>query len=133
MSPLPVTKTRSPEASFHRRARCNVPLAMVLPNSKIRLEPCSALANHVLERVGEQLDLVVPAIKGGRSFTMFTLSAATCVRIRCRWNAEDHHLGEQGRTDCLDHFEAPAQARRVGSPKTSPDHQANPRTSWRNS
>ncbi len=51
---------------IHRRALWNVPLAIVLPNSKIRLDPCCALDRTSSRASSEELDLVVTGDQRGQ-------------------------------------------------------------------
>src|ERR1700722_14931346 len=119
---------------LHNRVRCNVPLAIVLPNSKIRLDPRSALASTSSSASAKSSTSSSPAIRGGRSLTTFRLSAATCVRMRCRWKSGVTTIWENkaGRiaSTTLKRRRRPGV---VGSPKTSPIISPIPRTSWRNS
>src|SRR3984957_4496439 len=119
---------------LHNRVRCNVPLAIVLPNSKIRLDPRSALASTSSSASAKSSTSSSPAIRGGRSLTTFRLSAATCVRMRCRWKSGVTTIWENkaGRiaSTTLKRRRRPGV---VGSPKTSPIISPMPRTSWRNS
>ena len=126
MKPLaPVTRTLSPDPSVHSRDRCSVPLAIVLPNSKIRLEPFCALAKHVVEGVGEKLDLVVPGNERRKELDHVHVVGRHLREDPVAMEERDHdHLGEQRRTDCLDHAEPTAQARGRGLAEDQPDHQA---------
>jgi len=110
---------------LHSRARVQRALGHRLANFEDQARPPLGAGQHILERVREELDLVVPRNQGRQKLDDMRLSAATCVRMRCRWKSGVTTIwGEQGRPDRLDHFEAPAQARGRGFTEDQPDHQS---------
>ena len=60
IEPSPRDKDPVSGGELHSRARCNVPLAIVLPNSKIRARASLGAGEHgVVQRVDEEVDLLL--------------------------------------------------------------------------
>ena len=92
---------------------------MVLPNSKIRPDPFSALGEHVVERVGEQLDLVVAGDERRQELDDVHVVGGDlgedAVAVEER---HDDHLREQRGAQRLDDAEAPPQGRASSARRT---------------
>ena len=139
----PVTSTRSPASidigaplgcgRTQDGSRRIALFARFLPNSK-RSDEFRCASSRRRQGADEIVDFLLPGNQWREKFTTFMLSAATWVKMRCRW--------KRGPTTSWEKrpflapsiiFQRDLSRSELGSPKTRPMISPLPRTSWKSS